>query len=193
MEKTELEKRWEKELSEEVNEAKIPINGDNFKNKGVEKELNAPESEEYEADEEFSFVMSPFTQDTPMVLVSSNNKLFIGGYDLEYSKGEALPDDLCVITFPVAYSESFEKTSDNTIAFYPVMRRILFGTKTPDNMVFRVDMFYYLRRDSSKDLNLFNYYIKTVKESVAQDFSVLAPTTNEVLSFGRKDHENNAK
>lgn len=178
MEKTELEKRWEAELKDE--EVKEPVS---FEEGLTEKD-----------DEEAShLIFSPFSEDTPVVLLSSNNKLFVGGLDLGYSNESAqnMSLEFCSITYPIAYIESLEK-SGNNVVLTPVMRRILFGIQLPEFMFFRTDMLYFLRNNSDKDIALYNYYCNTVKESKLQDARIHSPSSDEVSVFGRKD-ENHTK
>ena len=179
-EKTELEKRWdeEEEAGEEVkNPGKLHLNGA-IRDLAEEEQggcggacrcnepcenASAPDDEEEEA---LNYVLSPLSDEKiPMVLITDNNRVFIGGL-IDFVSGGILLD------FPMVYLEIPDPKSGQ---LQIGIQKIYHGQAIPENMWFKHDTLYMLRLDA-RAFKLAKLYAESINAVRLAEAGLEAPS-----------------
>jgi len=149
MKKTELEKRWEEETEES----------------------------DHEEVEESKFIDSSFTDKdhlAPIALVSSGDKVYIGGV-LE------IDGNGCVLDHPMLYLEIPEKDqATGRFSLQIGIQKVYSGLSIPNNMLVRHDTFNMLRANSPSNMKLVKLYESSVKRVLASDAGIVIPEESEM-------------
>jgi hypothetical protein len=153
---TELEDRWAKESSEEV-----------------EEDVAEPETNIV------NHINHPLVKDPevfmPIVLLTYGPRMAIGGM-VEAS------DTTCMLAYPMTYMEGLVGNGPNDPNPQPRMmiRGIMLMLGAVEDISINYDSMYMLRRNSAKDMNIAADYENELMKLLASDRGIVSPSNEEV-------------
>lgn len=190
MEKTELEKRWDEELTKDrtfANEG-VPDPKDwkpwdhevapEFEEEVDDQELDPAYDMRAEVEDEESFQTSPLADDNiPLVIVTNNNRVFIGGL-INIVEGGVILDH------PMAYVETADARQPGRLQIG--VQKIFHGLAVPSNMWVKHDSLNMLKTEDSSSQRISSIYEKTFSSVQASDAGVEPPSPTDLQNFALK-------
>lgn len=163
MKKTELEKRWEEE-EKELDKVECCESCD-----GSCECSESPEEEDL-----IDYVLSPIEDDkVPLVLITCNNRIFLGGL-IDIASGGV------VLGHPMVY---LEIPDQKTVGKLQVgVQKIFHAMPIPNNMWFKHDALNMLHLED-RTLKLSAMYENTVKEILASESGIAVPTMQDIQNL----------
>ena len=164
-EKTDLEKRWDVEEAED--EIKNPYStSENF--------MDGSEAEVEEV-----FMKSPLSdKDLPLVLITDNNRVFIGGLI-------NLMGDGIILDHPMSYVEMSDPANPGRVNIS--IQKVFHGLSVPDSMWFKHDSLNMLHSSESTSVRIAAMYNNVYTEIQAALAGITTPTTTDLRSYSRKN------
>ena len=173
--KTLLEQRWEAEEPDtEVDDNPYPK---------IPQEASEEPTEEHveyqSAEDEEVFMSSPLCDEqVPLVLITCNNRIFIGGL-LE------VMGDGVVLDHPMVYVEIPDQRQQGRLSLG--VQKVFHGLPVPQNMWLKHDALNMIRKDSESAQRLLNMYMNAYEEVSARDAGIEAPSVAELRQFSKKE------
>lgn len=170
--KTLLEQRWESEEPETEVE-------DNPYSREPQEVSEEPTGEYESAEDEDVFITSPLCKEqVPLVLLTCNNRIFIGG--LLEVMGEGI-----VLDHPMVYVEIPDQRNQGRIQLG--VQKVFHGLPIPQNMWFKHDALNMIRKDSDAATRLLHIYMNAYEDVSARDAGIEAPSVAELRQFSKKE------